>query len=153
MLARKILIGAVCLAVATALGSEKNSNGPTTKDQVKKDVTTATQTTGTYLNQQKDAAIAKAKEEYTEMQRKTQTFLSDLKNKSQQKWEQVKPEIQAKLDSVQQHLDKMDKAADKAFDKAQKSFDDAMNDLKKIFEKAKSSETAKSAPAASEKSK
>lgn len=89
--------------------------------------------------------IAQTKETYSKFEGQIQTFLSDLKNQSKEKWLTVKPDIEAKLEIAKQKFNDMNQAGSDKFDQAKKAFDDAMQDLKDAYEKAKSSVSEKAA--------
>ena len=143
MFMQRLTLTIVFLSLLAAAGCKKSQ--PVTQEQVKEDVKQAVKTTGEYLGQKKDAVIAQTKETYSKFEGQIQTFLSDLKNQSEEKWLTVKPDIEAKLEIVKQKFNDMNQAGSDKFDQAKKAFDDAMQDLKDAYEKAKSSVSEKAA--------
>ena len=140
---QRVTLTIVVLSLLAAAGCKKSE--PVTQEQVKEDVKQAAKTTGEYLGQKKDAVIAQTKETYSKTEGQVQTFLSDLKNQSEEKWQTVKPDIEAKLEIAKQKLNDMNQAGSDKFDQAKKAFDDAMKDLNDAYEKAKSSVSEKAA--------
>jgi hypothetical protein len=143
MFMQRVILTIVVLSLLPAAGCKKSE--PVTQEQVKEDVKQAAQTTGEYLGQKKDDAIAQIKETYSKTESQVQTFLSDLKTQSEEKWQAVKPDIEAKLEIAKQKLNDMNQAGSDTFDQAKKAFDDAMKDLNAAYEKAKSSVSEKAA--------
>ena len=143
MFMQRLTLTIVVLSLLAAAGCKKSE--PVTQEQVKEDVNQAVKTTGEYLGQKKDAVIAQTKETYSKLEGQVQTFLSDLKNQSEEKWQTVKPDIEAKLEIAKQKLNEMNQAGSDKFDQAKKAFDDAMKDLNDAYEKAKSSVSEKAA--------
>ncbi len=137
MFMQRLMVTIVFLGLLAATGCKKSQ--PVTQEQVKEDVKQAAETTGEYLGQKNDAMIAQIKETYSKVEGQIQTFLSDLKNQSEEKWLTVKPDIEAKLEIEKQKFNDMNQAGSDKFDQAKKAFDDAMQDLKDAYEKAKSS--------------
>jgi ElaB/YqjD/DUF883 family membrane-anchored ribosome-binding protein len=140
---QRLTLTIVFLGLLAAAGCKKSE--PVTQEQVKTDVNQAVKTTGEHLGQKKDAVIAQTKEMYSSFESQAQTFLSDLKNQSEEKWLEVKPEIEAKLEIAKQKLNDMNQAGSDKFDQAKKAFDDAMKNLNDAYEKAKSSVSEKAA--------
>ena len=141
---QRLMLTLVFLSLLAAAGCKK-SEPVTTQEQVKQDVNQAIKTTGEFLGQQKDAVIAQTKETYSKVEGQVQTFLSDLKNQSEEKWQTVKPDIESKLEIAKQKLSEMNQAGSDKFDQAKKAFDDAMQNLKDAYEKAKTSVSEKAA--------
>jgi hypothetical protein len=134
----KTVIAAAALAIMFVIaGCEDENSGPVTKEQVETDVNKVVHTTGQYIAQEQRTAVAKAKEEYAEWQSRTQAYLSDLQAKSQAKWEEEKPEIDAKMEKAQQKLNDMGQAMGDAFDAAKREFYEAVQDVNEAFQKAK----------------
>jgi gas vesicle protein len=145
MFMQRLMLTIVVLSLLAAAGCKKSEPG-TMQEQVKEDVNQAMKTTGEYLAQKKDAAIAQTRETYSKFEGQIQTFLSDLKNQSEEKWQTVKPDIEAKLEIAKQKLNDMNNAGSDKFGEAKKAFDDAMQDLKDTYEKAKNNVSQKVAP-------
>ena len=143
MFMQRLTLTIVFLSLLAAAGCKKSQ--PVTQEQVKEDVKQAVETTGEYLNQKKDAVIPQIKETYFKLEGQVQTFLSDLKKQSEEKWQTVKPDIEAKMEIAKQKLNDLNQAGSDTFDQAKKAFDDAMKDLNDAYEKAKSSISEKAA--------
>jgi ElaB/YqjD/DUF883 family membrane-anchored ribosome-binding protein len=141
MFMQRLMLTIIFLSLLAAAGCKKSE--PVTQDQGKEDVNQAVKTTGEYLGQKKDAVIAQTKETYSKFEGQIQTFLSDLKNQSEEKWQTAKPDIEAKLEIAKQKLNEMNQAGSDKFDQAKKAFDDAIQDLKDAYEKTKSSVSQK----------
>lgn len=141
MFMQRLMLTIVFLGLLAAAGCKKSQ--PVTQEQVKEDVKQAAEATGEYLGQKNDAMIAQVKETYSKFEGQIQTFLSDLKNQSEEKWLTVKPDIEAKLEITKQKFTDMNQAGSDKFDQAKKAFDDAMQDLKDAYEKAKSNVSEK----------
>lgn len=143
MFMQRVTLTIAVLSFLAAAGCKKSE--PVTQEQVKEDIKQAAQTTGEYLGQKKDEVIAQTKETYSKFESQVQTFLSDLKNQSEEKWQTVKPDIDAKMEIAKQKLNEMNQAGSDKFDQAKKAFNDAMKDLNDAYEKAKSSVSEKAA--------
>jgi len=137
MFMQRLTLAIVVLGLLAVVGCKKSE--PVTQEQVKEDVKQAVQTTGEYIGQKKDDVIAQIKETYSKTESQVQTFLSDLKNQSEEKWQTVKPDIEAKLEIAKEKLNDMSQAGSDKFDEAKKAFDDAIQDLNDAYEKARSS--------------
>jgi ElaB/YqjD/DUF883 family membrane-anchored ribosome-binding protein len=140
---RRLTLAIIFLSLFAAPGCKKSE--PVTQEQVKEDVNQAIETTGKYIGQKKDAVIAQTKEMYSRFEGEIQSFLSDVKNQSEEKWQTLKPDIEAKLEIAKQKFDDMNQASSDKFDQAKKAFDGAMQDLKNAYEKAKSNVSEKAA--------
>jgi len=83
MLIRRLTLAIIFLSLFAASGCKKSE--PVTQEQVKDDVNQAIETTGKYLGQKKDAVIAQTKEMYSKFESEIQSFLSGVKNQSEEK--------------------------------------------------------------------
>ena len=83
MFIQRVTLTIVILSLLAVVGCKKSE--PVTQEQVKEDVKQAVETTGEYLGQKKDDAIAQVKETYSTAEGQIQTFLSDLKTSKRRK--------------------------------------------------------------------
>jgi hypothetical protein len=136
MFIKKIVIILVCLSIMAVAGCKKKSQ-PITEEQLKNDVNQAIETTSAYLRQQMDAAIANSKDMYSKLEDQTKSFLSDLENRSEEKWQTVKSDLEAKRKIAQQRFNEMKQTSADNFDRDKKAFDNAMQKLRDSLVKAK----------------
>ena len=108
-----------------------------TGQQVKDQISQAAETSGDYLAQQKDAAVKKAEQSFSDFKSDTQQLITKLKNQTSEKAHAVGADLQDKLDYTGQELDKLKNAAGDKVQDAQKAFSSAMDKLKEAYENAK----------------
>jgi len=105
--------------------------------QVKEKISQAVDTSGDYLAQQKDEAVKKAEQTFSDLKSDTQQLLTNLKNQTSEKAQAVGADLRDKLDYTDQQLDKLKNAAGDKVKDAQNAFDSAMDKLKEAYENAK----------------
>jgi vacuolar-type H+-ATPase subunit H len=105
--------------------------------KVKEKISQAIDTGGNYLAQQKDEAVKKAEQTFSDLKSDTQQLLTALKSETSEKAKAVGADLQDKLDYTDQQLDNLKNAVDDKVKDTQKAFDSAINKLKEAYENAK----------------
>ncbi len=115
----------------------KGKSGGTDANQVKEKVSQAVETTGSYLAEQKDAAIKKSQDAYESTEKETKDLIAKIKNSSVQDWQKMSSDLQAKMDTAQQKLSDFKEASLDKAKAAENAFDTAIKELKDAYQKTK----------------
>lgn len=137
-----LLLAAFSLSLLLLDGCKKKETTNTGKtdvsgQQVKEKISQAVDTSGDYLAQQKDEAVKKAEQTFSDLKSDTQQLLTTLENETSEKAKAVGADLQDKLDYTDQQLDKLKNAAGDKVKDAQEAFDSAISKLKEAYENAK----------------
>jgi hypothetical protein len=137
----KLLIPILCFAVLHSGCKKEGSAGSTSEtpdaNQVKQQLSQAADTTGAYLNNQKEAILEKANTTYGQLKTDTQQLITNMKTSGQENWEKVSSELDSKLDIAQQKFNDLKEAGDDTLQKTNSAFNAAIEDLKDAYQKAK----------------
>lgn len=113
-------------------GCAKEEDEPTTAKDVKRETKEAIDTTGKYLSEKKDEAVAQAKEGVEKLKAKW----ASLKEEAGPKVDAMKQEVSEQIDKLDEQVDKLQSATAEKWDDARKATADVMQKTGELIEKA-----------------
>ena len=134
-----ILALLLCSIVILTGCKQKNpeSRSATDANEFKSEVSKAIKSGGDYFNTQKEAAVKKAQETYTTVEKESQQLISDIKASGKEAWQDLSSDLDQKLTVTNQRLTELKAAGEKDLQKATDAFNSAIEKLKESYQKAK----------------